>query len=213
MSVEAYEVGDLFTIRTVKSLAANPENAWANSYEVRAKIAGSQDELLALGNKLIMFERIFHLTVVNFVQVSISTWEADSVPYLPNAFISSPLASAGLRVIGSDQVSLNQTLSVARVPLFGRFGHLFYRGVLTEIDVASPAGKSILANKPEMVTQIDDAAEAADMANYIGVTAAELELVMISKTGTQVRAIQGLVPVGVSSVPNDHAWYNRTGTP
>lgn len=210
MSVASYLADDLFVIRTVHSHANNPDDKWANSYEVRAVIAGSADELLALALTIVDFERVFHLTFINFNQVTVSTWEADSKPYNPEVFISSPLATAGQRVIGSDAVSVNQCLSVARVPLFGRFGHLFYRGSLTEIDVGSPSGKSVLANKPEQVTQMAGALTSSGLEEYIGAAATTLQLVMVSKTGSQIRPILGLVPVGVSHVPSDHAWYNRT---
>lgn len=213
MSVASYIPDDLFVVRTVKAHANNPDDKWANTYEVRAILGGSTDELLALALALVEFERMFHMGFVQFVSLGISTWEADSKPYNPETFISTPLATSGLNATPSDAVSVNQCLSIARIPPYGRFGHIFYRGCLTEIDVASPAGKSVFQNKPEQVTRISGAIITSGIDEYIGTGAAGLQLVMVNKSGSQIRPILGLVPVGVAHVPSDHAWYNRTTTP
>lgn len=213
MSVESYIADDLFVIRTVKSLFANPDNKWANTYEFKAILPGSTDELLALALKVAAMESFIHYQVVKFEQVTVSTWDQDSVPYNPSAFISTSLSLFGQRATTGDAAPLSTCLSVARVAITGRLGHLFYRGVLVEGDVGAPAGKAVLSNPGVFNTLVEDAITDADMAEHIGLAAASLQLVMVSKNASNIRPVAGLVPVGVSQVPTDHAWYNRTVTP
>jgi hypothetical protein len=213
MPVVDYAIDDLFVIRTVKALSANPDNRWANTYEVRAITAGDASELLALASKLVLFERLLHYAATQFVNLTVSTWEADSVPYNPANFISSALSSFGTRSTTGDGAPLSTCLSVARVPPTGRLGHLFYRGVLVEGDISAPAGKAILPNMAAINDEIDQAVEDAELAEHLGAGAANLQIVMISKTGGTVRPVIGLIAVGVSQVPTDHAWFNRTVTP
>jgi hypothetical protein len=211
MTVSSYIADDKFILRIIKSLAANPDNQWANSYEFVATTPGTEAELLTLIEVAVLFEQQMHGTVVNFVQAIVSTWEEDSVPYNPETFVSSPLSQVGLRSFGSNPVALDQTMSITRVCATGRFGHIFWRGALEEGDVSAPAGKSILTNKVSTQASLDTAISESAFSDYLGSPAAgPFQLVMISKDGSQVRPVIGLIAQGVSSVPNDHAWFNRT---
>lgn len=210
MSVASYLADDLFVVRTVKSLFTNPGDRWANTYEVKAVLPGSTDELLALAAKLVLFERLIHAPATQFVGMSVSTWEADSVPYNPDAFLSSALSAFGTRSVAGNPTPLSMCLSVARVPPLGRLGHLFYRGSITENDVDAPAGRSILSNPGNIQTEVDAAIVEAELTEHLGAGAAVLQIVMVSKNGGNIRPVLGLVPVGVSQVPTDHAWFNRT---
>lgn len=214
MSAAAYIAGDKFVVRIFKSLATNPDNKWANSYEFTATTPGTESGLLLLLTRMVTFERALHFSVVNFVQAMVSTWEEDSKPYNPESFVSSPLSSAGIKTVESQLLSLSQTYSVTRVAATGRFGHIFFRGALQEQDVEAPAGKSILSNKVSMQTLLDTSIDDSSITDYMGSPASgDFQLVMISKDGSQVRNVVGLVAQGVSQVPADHAWFNRTTTP
>lgn len=211
MSVTSFATDDLFIVRVIKSLTTNPDNRWANSYEFRATEAGSETTLLALASALVNFEKALHLVTVNFEALVVSTWEPDSVPYDPAAFLSSTLSAVGTRSNGSPPIGLGQTFSVARDAASGRKGHLFYRGVLTESDVEAPAGKSVLTSRSDMQDEIDAALGASDMGDYIGASpSGGLQLVLINADGDQIRPVIQLRAQGVSSVPEDHAWFNRS---
>lgn len=211
MSVSDFEIGDLFVVSIKKNLLTNPENSWVNRYELRAETTGTEAELLAAMEAIRFFEQQIHSAAVFFSQETVSTWEADSVPYDPTAFISVPLSSVGTRVVALELENLQTCLSVRRVCDFGRFGHLFYRGCLYEDEVSSPSGKSILTSPATVQTRIETAMEDAELGNYVGPTAhGALRVVMVNKTGTQVRPVIGFTQGGVALVPNDHAWYNRT---
>jgi len=211
MTVSSFTSGDLFTIRITKSLATNPDNAWANSYEFAATDPGTEADLLSLANKLVIFEQNIHRTVVIFQRALISTWEADSVPYNPATFISSTLTGLGLAEVVDDLVALNQCLSVTRVAATGRVGHLFYRGVLEEAQVTAPAGVSVLSDRAAWQTVIDDAITESGLNDYIGADAGGgFYLAMVSADGAQVRPVIELRAQGVATVKTDHAWFNRT---
>lgn len=211
MSVESYAAGDLFTMRVVKSLSTNPADKWVNSYEVGATLAGSTDELLALGVKLVTFERSLTLDAVQFVQLIISTWAADSKPYDPAAFISLPLSLEGNTTAFSDALPLSACLSLTRVAASGRFGHIFMRGVLTEGDVSAPAGKYRLNDVGMWSGRLASAVTASTLADTFTVAGdGKFRLVMVGKVAESARPVVGLVVQGVSQVPSDHAWFNRT---
>lgn len=214
MPVTAYEVGDKFIVRTKKRLSTNPDNSWVNSYELEATVAGSTDELLAAALLIQDFEQTIHLSFVEFTQLIISTWEADSVPYDPTAFISSSTSGLGSRNMTSDPLPLNQTWGVTRVAAYGRFGHIFYRGCLMEGMVTSPAGKQIFDDLAATSVLLQGAITSSGMDNLMGGPfAAGLRMVLVNKTGTQVRPLVGFSTGGISAVPQDHAWFNRTTTP
>lgn len=211
MSVLSYDAGDAFTVRIIKALTSNPDNSWGNTYELKAGAAGSEDELLAAASKIVAFEKKMHSSVVSFLRLLISTWEPDSVPYDPAAFISSAITGLGQRSNTGNPMALQTCLSVARVCASGRLGHLFYRGVLEESDIQAPAGKNVLTDKAAQQGYMDTAITDFDFDSLIGSAGlAGLGLHMIGDTIATARPVMGLVIVGVAQVPNDHAWYNRS---
>jgi len=210
MSVSDFAEGDLFVIRVVKYLSTNPSDKWANSYEFRATTIGHEAELLVLGEHVSEFEAEFHFSQVVFDRILISTWEEDSKPYDPSVFISSTLTGTGGIAGGGQLLGLQNTLSIARIASTGRFGHLFYRACLEELDVTAPAGKTVLVDRAAQQAKIDAALTSSSLDVNIAGGGGPLEMVMINKTGTQVRPIQQLRVQGVAGVKTDHKWFNRT---
>lgn len=211
MTVLSFAEGDLFTVRVVKRLSTNPNNKWANSYEFRATLAGSTDELLALGSAVVSFEQKMHKNTVRFDRLLMSTWEADSVPYDPTSFLSTTLTASGTLGGSGDNVALNIALAVTRQAQSGRFGHIFYRGSLEEGDITAPAGVMTLLLPDDMQDTLEAALTASGLADYIGITpTGAFGMVMVNRTGTQVRPVSALRAQGVSTIPQDHAWFNRT---
>jgi hypothetical protein len=211
MSVISFEEGDLFRITIVKYLATNPDRKWGNNYEARAKAGGGTTDLTGLGMKILDFEQAMHWSVVQFSLLRISTWEPDSTPYDPTVFMSLPLTGAGDTAIDGNQLTaLNVCLDVGRVPVSGRFGHIYYRGALTEGLIQAPAGKSVLNSPSTMQDQIDAALEASNLDVVLNGSDSTFELVMINTDGTQVREVIGFTVRGVAVVPFEHAWFNRT---
>jgi len=202
---------DKFIIRTVKSLTANPSDEWANTYEFVSTATQDETALFALMEIVAEFEKHIHLSTVELIRVSASTWIPDSVPYNPETFISITASGVGDNPDSSAPIGLSNCLAVARVPASGRFGHLFYRGVLTEDAVEAPAGKTILSDKPAVQAVVDGALSDSGLDAYIGLShTAEFVLCMISASGTNVRFVEQLLVQGVSQLPTDHAWFNRT---
>ena len=111
-------------------------------------------------------------------------------------------------------VALNQCLSVARVCATGRFGHLFYRGCLYESDVEAPAGKTILSDRGLFQTYLDEQLSTSTASDLLpSGSFPNLRLVMIKDNPDTARLVTFLKVQGVSTVPMDHTWYNRTTTP
>jgi hypothetical protein len=211
MSVLAIVEGDRFIYRIYKHHDNNPDNLWVNSYEAVATESDDGTNLLQLATKLVDFEKAMHMVAIDFDRFTISTWEADSVPYDPLNFMSIAITGSGAVGETNGMLPLNTCLSVARVATSGRFGHIFYRGALDQAEVDNPAGKLVFQDSEEIQSRIDAALTASSLSENLGI-APEISphLRMISKDGTQIRQIVGLVAAGVSTLPLDHAWFNRT---
>jgi len=211
MSVLTFGEGDLFVITIIKYLTANPERKWANNYEVRAISDGVTTDLTSLGSKLVDMEVDLHYSEVKFDRLRISTWEADSVPYDPEAFVSLPLVPVGTRdASGHHLNALNVCWDVARFPISGRFGHIYYRACLHDDETLAPAGKFTLASPSGMNTILGNAIDDAGVLDYLNGAGTVLELVMVDKSGTQVRQLVNHTTRGVAVVPFNHTWFNRT---
>lgn len=211
MTVLAIEEGDRFIYRVYKHHENNPDNLWVNSYEAVATESDDGTNLLNLATKLVDFEKNMHMVAIEFDRFTISTWEADSTPYDPLNFMSVAITGNGLMGEVNGMLPLNACLSVARVATSGRYGHIFYRGALDQNEVDNPAGKLVFQDVADIQLRIDNALTASSLSENIGI-APELSpnLRMISRDGTQIRQVIGLVAAGVSSLPLDHAWFNRT---
>jgi hypothetical protein len=210
MTVLSFTTGDIFTVRIIKSLTTNPDNKWSNSYEFHADEGGGESELLHLGEVTAEFEVALHRDTVSFERILISTWQPDSVPYDPSTFISSTLTSNGAVGPVGDNLALNLCLAVARVPASGRLGHLFYRGVLNEADTHAPAGKLVLLDKPGIQDNIDAALTSSGFEDFVGPSAeGGFRLVMVGDNPAAFRVIRQLRAQGVTTLPQDHAWFNR----
>lgn len=211
MTVIDTTIGDLFTVRVIKHLTTSPLNRWANSYELKATESGSSAELLLAAGAISRFEKAIHMNYVQFDRCIVSTWEPDSVPYDPTSFLVVPLVGVGSVGMVGDPLPLNQCLQVTRQPSYGRFGHVFYRGVLNEADTEAPAGRTVLVDQDGTNDTIQAAITSSGIDDYLGMVPEEaLSIVMVNADGSQVRNVLGLFATGVSTVPTDHVWFNRT---
>lgn len=211
MSVVEFSSGDLFVVRVIKHHTLNPDRQWTNTYEFRASAAGTESVLLALAGAVSQFEKALALDVVSFSKVVVSTWEPDSKPYDPATFLESGLSFTGDTTPATDAAPLNMCLSIARTPASGRQGHIFFRGNLVEGDFTSPAGKPVLVNRDGKNTDVQEALTSSGLIDYIeDFSSVGMEMVMISSDGLQVRHVLNFNVVGISALPLDHAWFNRT---
>lgn len=211
MSVVDFSTGDKFVIRVFKHLTTNPSNVWANSYEAAGTTTGGLAELTTLGEVISTFERLMHSDTVQFDRYVISTWEPDSVPYDPLAFLTQTLSFTGEVTFAGQAVPLNQCLKIARIPTSGRAGHLFYRGCVEESDVEAPAGFSVFTNPATFTDRLDAALGDSALSDYVTPSpGGPLVVCMISADGATVRTVSNLVAQGMTTLPTDHAWFNRT---
>lgn len=210
MTVLAYTTNATFILRILKHYSTNPDRQWTNSYEFIANTPGGLVDLGVLINSWTLYEQALHNTFTVFDRAVISTWVADSVPYNPAEFLVQELTMSGTRDTTGELEPITTCLSIARQPTSGRLGHIFYRGVLSQGDTAAPAGITVLADPPTITTLLGDAITTGGVDAYYTAGDAALTLCMINKTGTQVRTVNALAVGGVSQLPVDHAWFNRT---
>lgn len=212
MTVVDYVASDLFIVRIVKYLLANPSNKWVNSYEFTAIADGDTTNFVTLTGSLVSFEAEIHSNLVAFDRVIVSTWQADSTPYDPTSFLTIPLTQIGQRSeIGIDMQPLGMAWRVNRVPVSGRNGNLFYRGALYENQVYSPAGTPVLSTPSASETILQDAITNNGVDSYLtSGTPADFLMSMIDATGSVVRSVTTLTSDGVSLIKQDHQWFNRT---
>lgn len=217
MSVIEPAIGEGFVFTLTKTLVANPAVRWRNTYEAffDEGASASSSALEDLAASLLEFEKIIHLSGVQFVQTTISTYAADSKPYDPESFVTipHPADTVGERTIGQSQpLDLTAAFYVRRQVPTGRQGKLFYRGVLGENDVEAPAGRMRLSSIAGMQSMIDAALNSSDLSQYLYPTAtASLMLSMTSTPSpgnTIHRQIMNLLAAGATRVSNDHRWYD-----
>lgn len=211
MSVLTFATNDLFVVRVKKNHNANPSRSWQNSYEFVANQSGTLSDLDALANIILDYEQQLHNTFTHFTQVSVSTWTADSVPYDPDAFLVEPVSLDGSRDTTGALAAITTCWNVSRPCLSGRTGHVFYRNVFAQSDLTAPSGISQLADPDSFTTLLADARNSSNLDDYLGLTpTAPLQMALINKTGSNIRGVQTLISSGVSQLPVDHAWFNRT---
>jgi len=212
MSVVEYVATDLFIVRIVKYLLTNPSNKWVNSYEFTAIADGDTSNFITLTGSLVSFEAEIHTELVAFDRVIVSTWQPDSTPYDPTAFLTIPLTQVGLRSDVPNEVeALGIAWHVKRVPVSGRNGGLFYRGALYENEVSAPSGIPVLSVPADNETILQDAITNNGIDSYLtSGTPADFIMSMIDATGSVVRSVTTLTSSGVSLIKQDHQWFNRT---
>lgn len=211
MTVLTFATNDLFVVRVLKSHVSNPDRKWQNTYEFVSNASGTITDLTDLASVLGRFETAVHNTFTRLEQVTIGTWAADSVPYNPSAFLTVPLDNLGDRDTTGELEPINVCWSVSRNALSGRAGHVFYRGVLSQADTSSPGGILKLDSPTGMATLLSDGLTSSGFDDYLGLSpTAPLGLALINKTGTNIRAVGYLTSAGVTILPVNHAWFNRT---
>jgi hypothetical protein len=217
MSVVSPLNGEGFVITIVKSLVANPAVRWRNTYEAFFTDGGEplSSVLLDFAEKLLDFEQQLHLTGVQFVQTTISTYLPETADYDPESFVTipHPADTIGERTIGASQpLDLTAAFYVRRQVPTGRQGKLFYRGVLGENDVEAPAGRMRLTSVSNMQSLVDDALTSSGLNEHLyPLSTGNLMLSMTStrKDGSVIhRQVMGLVAAGATRVSNDHRWYD-----
>lgn len=217
MSVIEPQPGEGFVFTVVKSLVSNPAVRWRNTYEAFFTSQGEAQpgSLLSLAEKLLAFEQAMHLTGVQFVQTTISTYRAETAEYDPASFITipHPADTIGLRTIGASQpLDLTAAFYVRRQVPAGRQGKLFYRGVLGENDVEAPAGRMRLSSVSGMQDLVNTALDDSGLNDHLYPSATGNLLLAMARTlnngDVGYRQVTALLAAGATRVSNDHRWYD-----
>lgn len=208
------------TVRIFKSWqVVDEEDSWSNVYELiggTAFTVGSQAALDA-ANRILAAERAIHLQGVQFYKMLISSWGIGSMYYDPSEFRAVPLALAGQRTNASQPMDGNATFYVRKSVGTGRYGRLYYRGVLTEADVETGgdlASKISPASDLQETGSVFNAYKAA-MAPLLTADLAGGYMALVGVYGPQhegvfvQRPVTALVSAGVTNNKRNHRWFNR----
>lgn len=200
-----------FTVRMYKKMATNPAIQWANTYEVYKKFTAAltADDYQDLVTNLLSFESAFHGNDVLFDRAVVSTFVEDGQPYNPESFITFPLMDTpGERSAAFGEFEpLNVVLFVRRSVPFGRNGKLYYRRVLVEAEVASPAGVARLTTGAGIHTEFANA-YSTWLALYTDGDDERFALVMAA-TGQTPRNITALAVAGVRVVKFNNRYFDK----
>lgn len=200
-----------FTVRMYKKMSTNPQIVWANTYELfkKSNAVMTADEYQLLVTTLLGFESSFHAQDVLFDRAVVSTFVEDGEPYNPESFITFPLLdTAGERSAAFGEFEpLNLVLFVRRSVPFGRNGKLYYRRVVLEDEVASPAGVARLVTGAAIYTLF-----ANSFSTYLtGLTTGEDNLwaLVMAATGQTPRNITNLSVSGVRVVKFNNRYFDK----
>lgn len=210
MSILSPVPGETFMFRSHKRLNSNPSLGWVNTYEFVAGSATTHLNLLQAMGGVVEMERSIHLSEAVFFKRVVSTWVPDGTPYDPAAFLSvSTPGLVGARS-ATDGLPLNIVAQVNRQVPIGRQGKLFYRRVLAESEITSPAGDVVITPAAEAAIQaeIDLAQTSPLMAPYLLPFAAEGNYAMLA-VGQTPRLITAFVLSGARVVPYNHRYFDR----
>lgn len=126
----------LYTIRIFKSLGTrDPERRWVNNYEVLSD-ASDVTGIRTIAAAIVTAEKALHLTSVQFLSQTLSSYVIEGPAYDPTSFVTDELSGTGTQADGgADILDSNVCLQMQFNAVLGRQGRRFYRGVLTEADV------------------------------------------------------------------------------
>jgi len=210
--VTDFDVGARFTVRVRSSLTSNHRVRWFNTYEFRSNISGGVSELNSLAGIVGDFHEAISYNYITIDQVQVSTWEADSHPYNPLGFFTRPINQVGDLPLGvKTPVSLRQTMFVKRGVSSGLPGKLFYRGALSNEDLAYADGEWVLADIIGLNTDLQAATVSTSFSEYLGGVAGSPEFYLcLIGDGGETRAVTRLDVDGTSDVKLNHKYFDRT---
>ena len=196
--------------------AADERNAWVNNYEILSDdMAPADNQARLLVEELVQAEQELHLTNVYFVKAIVSTWVPEGrAEYDPSTFVSLPLDARGLCSTTGDALDSNVCFYVRKEVSSGKYGKLFYRGVLVEADV-QPGGDLAFTIAPTSTLRQGGTTWTAyynQISPFLTGGAGNASLGMIGKVksgATFQRPVQDLVPSGVVINRRNHRYFDR----
>lgn len=212
MGVPAFEIGANFLFRVFKYNTYNPSIRWGNTYEATANRSGVLDDLLSLLDAIKQFEVSIHMNATVFAYGTVSTWEPDSHPYDPEAFVSVPFPDTQGGRSGEGDLEADEVCWWAdRHVETGRRGKLFYRGALGENEVQAPAGSVMFADFSTMASIMETAVGGSGISNYMGYGESyplTLTMVAQAQAGVSVRIIEQLQSNRPIIVKRNHKYFD-----
>lgn len=214
---------DVFLVKTYKYAIGNPDFKWCNTYEFFSGGPNFDDwdAVADFAEAIATAEKEFHLDIVKYDRVTVSTWVADNLrghSYAPSNVVSIPFDLMGTRGLSGDTpLPRNIVLWARRVAEFGKSGKLYYRGVITENDSSSTSSILPVLNSTARAefsnslgtfyTAIETALEVA------GMSEGYLAMVRPTPSGQapyEIRRVTALTPTNLDFNKPNHKYYNQT---
>lgn len=211
MSLVTPVAGERFVVTTYKSLISTPDRIWRNTYDIQTEEGAQFADWAILADRVSDFEAEIHLVGVRVDRVVISTWVEDSDPYNANEFVSYDTQKNALRSAGSDPLPLEFTMFVRKSVSLGRYGKVFYRGVLREEDVASSGGKAFLVNAPALEALLDTAGASSLFYAHLAGGTATSELIVSSTALAGQRSVTAMNVAGVKVLKTNKTKKRKAG--
>jgi len=215
-SVLTFSAGDKFMVRHFLDLGSVSGPQWSNTMEVKAMDGGDLTDLQLFAARCLQVYQAMTDRAVRFARYTISTWEAEGVPYDPEHFYAEVLSNTlGSRAL-DNPLDLGVCLVLARNAQVGRTGRIWLRGALDETDVELEGGRFKLSDQGEIQGLLDAALTTSNLGLHFVGGAASLRCHMF---GSRVvfnvpqyweSPITGLEVHGVSLLPVKHKWYNQS---
>lgn len=203
-------------IRSFKSYGSRDmTRSWVNNYELVSPAPIGPLDMIPAANAIVAAEKALHNASVNFLQVTISTWKADSKPYDPTSFVTVAQSGTGsVSITGQEMLDLNVCLMVQFTASTGRQGRRFYRGVLFESDVnANTSGTfTLVAGDTFADTGTFFGQFRSALAPVLPGGAGPAQLYLLGKGitfPTTARPVTAVHPGGVVVQKRNHKYYDR----
>lgn len=213
MSALEPTTGEVFSVRIIKTLNANPSVRWANTYEIRGVAPSiSPSDLVNASDMLVTFERNLLFNTATLLYSTVSTLVPDSKPYNGDEFLRLNYNQLGILTSPlTDVEPLTTCLRISFAAITGRVGFRLYRHALNEGDVNAPSGSPGFADVSIITARLTAAITASNITDYVLEGGAPMELVLASSSGVRPVGSIGLQGITVKKLNNKY--FDRSPAP
>lgn len=198
--------GTIYTLRTYKKLKTSPLAVWSNFYEFVGMAESEESTIDELLDKMLSYERSFHLDSVEFDRFVFSTWVEDGEPYDPESFVTKPMVGDGARTHPTNiPEPLTTTLFIRRQTGFGQNGKILYRRCVYREEKTSPSGTPALSGS-EVQTAFNLGKEFIEQ--ELGLAAGAVYRLCMFATGQPMRTVNNLIVAGLRNTQFNNRYFD-----
>lgn len=206
-------LGEDFGLRVIFKLDGPIPLRWAVTHEFSTNIGGSSSNIDDFATSMMGFHQKLLLEPYEIEKAVVSTLAADGSPYNPETFkVYDGLGFGTKDPDGADVYDLNNVLVCTRAVEFGRQGHMFLRGFLTEAEVTSVGGRVALLSQTNTDSVVQAAYTSSGIDSFVagGATDVQLYMITLGLVDNSERAIQGFKAIRLGQKKLNNKWFNRS---